>query len=236
MFLDKRVLAIIPARGGSKRIPKKNIIPLGGKPMIHWTIEAALNCPYIDKVLVSTDSLEIQEISEKAGAEVPFLRVKATDDISPISEATLSALEQAEEFWGGFDVVVQLMANCPLRATSVITEAIEKFYSDDRQAQISFFKYGWMNPWWAHKIKDDCPQPLFYEALKNRSQDLEDLYCPTGSVWISSTKKLTEFKTFYSPGYCSYIIDWVSAMDIDDYDDLNMAEAMLIMQNQREPK
>ncbi len=229
VFGNKKVLAIIPARGGSKRIPKKNIIPLAGKPMIHWTIEAALECPYIDKVLVSTDSCEIKEVSERAGAEVPFIRVKAADDISPVSEATLSALEQAEALWGGFDIVVQLMANCPLRDSSVITEAIDSFYSDGRTSQISFFKYGWMNPWWAHKIKDDQPQPIFEEALKSRSQDLEELYCPTGSVWISSTKSLAQFKTFYSPGYRSYVIDWVSALDIDDHDDLLMAEAMFAL-------
>ena len=226
MFDNKKVLAIIPARGGSKRIPKKNIIPLAGKPMINWTIEAALACPYIDRVLVSTDSHEIKQVAEKAGAEVPFLRVDAADDITPISIATLSALEQAEEFWGRFDIVIQLMANCPLRDTLIITEAIEKFNSDDRVSQISFFKYGWMNPWWAHKIKDDSPFPMFDEALNKRSQDLEDLYCPTGSIWISSTERLAEFRTFYSPGYRSFVIDWVSALDIDDKDDLLMAEAL----------
>jgi CMP-N-acetylneuraminic acid synthetase len=233
MFDKKRILAIIPARGGSKRIPKKNIIPLGGKPMIHWSIEAAKKCPYIDRVLVSTDCPEIKKISEQAGAEVPFLRVEAADDFTPVSETTLSALQQSEQLWGEFDIVVQLMANCPFRDARVISEGIEQFLSDDRKSQVSYFKYGWMNPWWAHKISEGQPKPLFPEALKNRSQDLEELYCPTGSIWITESKFLKQFKTFYSPGFRSHVIDWISALDIDDEDDLLMAQAVLKLQHDK---
>ncbi len=227
MFLDKKVLAIIPARGGSKRIPKKNIIPLGGKPMIHWTIEAAKSCSYIDRVLVSTDCIEIKQISEEAGIKVPFLRETAADDVSPVSEATLVALQQAEERWGEFDIVIQLMANCPFRGGDVISEGIEQFFSDNRASQISYFKYGWMNPWWAHTIEHNQPTALFPEKLKKRSQDLEDLFCPTGAIWISEVSTLKQYKTFYSPEFCTYVIDWISALDIDDDDDLLMAQAVL---------
>lgn len=234
VFGDKKVLAIIPARGGSKRIPKKNIIPLGGRPMIHWTIEAALKCSYIDRVLVSTDSPEIKSIAESAGAAVPFLRVEATDDITPVSEATLSALKQSEALWGKFDIVVQLMANCPFRDTKVITEGIEQFFSDDRKSQVSYFKYGWMNPWWAHRLSEGQPEPLFPAAIKSRSQDLEELYCPTGSIWISTSSQLKTFKTFYSPAFSTHVIDWISALDIDDKEDLLMAQAVLNLQKFKE--
>jgi len=100
-LVDKKIIAVIPARGGSKRIPKKNIIGLGGKPMLAWTIEAALKSKYINEVLVSTDDEEIAEVGRKHGAKVPFLRDKNADDHSPISLATIRALNQWEE--SGFE-------------------------------------------------------------------------------------------------------------------------------------
>lgn len=96
-LVNKKIIAVIPARGGSKRIPKKNIVNLNGKPMIAWTIEAALKSKYIDEVLVSTDDEEIAEIGKDYGAKVPFLRNANADDHSPISLATVRALKQWEE-------------------------------------------------------------------------------------------------------------------------------------------
>lgn len=226
VFGKKRILAIIPARGGSKRIPKKNIIPLAGKPMIQWTIEAAKSCDYIDRIVVSTDSEEIRQVALNSGLDIPFLREFAADDVAPVSEATLACLEQSEAEWGSYDIIIQLMANCPLRTSEVITQGIEKYFLNNEQPQISYFKYGWMNPWWAHTVdKYDHPHPIFPDAIKSRSQDLEELYCPTGSIWIINAKDLKKYKTFYSPGYKSFVIDWLSALDIDDEDDLKMAQA-----------
>src|SRR5690606_22090036 len=92
-------IAIIPARGGSKRLPKKNILDFKGKPMIAWTIEAAISSELFDKVIVSTDTEEIKEISIQYGAEVPFLRQNTGDDFSPVSLATIEALNQAEKYF-----------------------------------------------------------------------------------------------------------------------------------------
>ncbi|NDA72499.1 MAG: hypothetical protein EBX69_03485, partial [Betaproteobacteria bacterium] len=98
--MKKNRIAIIPARGGSKRLPRKNIMAFNGKPMITWTIEAALKSEMFSKVLVSTDDDEIRQVSIEAGAEVPFLRQVAFDDHATSSEATLAALYQAEQHWG----------------------------------------------------------------------------------------------------------------------------------------
>lgn len=226
MYKEKKILAIIPARGGSKRIPKKNIVPLAGKPMIAWTIEAAKASQYIDTVLVSTDCNDVKKVALDYKAEVPFMRLNAADDYSPVSEATLSALLQSEEYYGAYDIVVQLMANCPLRGVKEIDNAIESFFENKQESQVSFFKYGWMNPWWAHTINDGTPSALFKDVGQKRSQDLEKLYCPTGSIWISQSKVLKNYKTFYSPNYRAQEINWIAAMDIDDYEDLKMAEAL----------
>ena len=224
-------IAIIPARGGSKRIPRKNVVDFCGKPLIAWTIEAALSCDRFDRVIVSTDNEEIASIAKSYGVEVPFLRVEAADDISPVSEAVVSSLYQAEQFWGEeFDVVVQLMANCPLRGGDDIVAALDEFLRNDSDFLISAFKFGWMNPWWAAKLDHfNRPIQVHPEALGCRSQDLEKLYCPTGAIWIASGAALKKTKVFYGEGHVFFPVSWVSAVDIDDYDDLKMAKALFLM-------
>ena len=227
MVNSENHIAIILARGGSKRIPQKNIIELNGKPMIAWTIEAAIESRQFERVLVSTDSPDISNVAKKFGAEVPFLRNAAADDITPSSEATLYALDQAEKYWEkSFSTVTQLMANCPLRDHNDIINSFSAFIDADRSSQISCFKFGWMNPWWALKKQEDGQfEQLFPNALSKRSQDLPDLYCPTGAVWISKTDILRKQKTFYSNEHKFEELNWVSALDIDDYNDLEMAKA-----------
>ena len=229
-LVDKKVIAVIPARGGSKRIPKKNIIEICGKPMLAWTIEAALQSKYIDEVLLSTDDKEIAEVGLKFGAKVPFLRDANADDHSPISLATIRALSQWEDGGHGRpEIVVQLMANCPIRDSEDIDAAIENFVSEGIQFQISCFKYGWMNPWWAHKLDlKGKATPVFEnkERIK-RSQDQPDLFCPTGAIWIAKKDSLIKANSFYGPGYSFYPMNWIKAIDIDEYEDLEMAKYFL---------
>ena len=94
-----RNIALIPARGGSKRIPKKNIIEFSGKPMIAWTIEAALKSEKFEKVVVSTDDPEIASVAQKYGAAVPFLREEDADDFTPISTVTLNYSVRLQDIW-----------------------------------------------------------------------------------------------------------------------------------------
>ena len=134
-------IAIILARGGSKRLPRKNIKDLCGKPMINWTIEAAINSNCFSRILVSTDDEEIQSIAIEAGAEVPFLRRSGADDHSPSSEATLIALKQAEEYWSeSYSIVTQLMANCPLRNSVDIRNSVNNFINKNAKSQLSSFE------------------------------------------------------------------------------------------------
>lgn len=224
-------IAIILARGGSKRLPRKNILDFHGKPMLAWTIEAALQSAQYDHVLVSTDDPEIAEIARAFGAEVPFLRNSAADDFTPSSEATLAALMQAEQYWGGdFDVVSQLMANCPLRDAEDITAAVQNFATRGAESQICSFRFGWMNPWWAVKLDDQGrPDYLFPEARGARSQDLPPLYCPSGAIWVARSPALKSAKTFYVPNHIFHSLSWMSAMDIDDAEDLEMAKACYLI-------
>lgn len=230
-MVSGKAIAIIPARGGSKRIPRKNVLDFFGRPMIAWTIQAAVDSGRFHRVLVSTDDAEIAEISRAHGAEVPFLRSAAADDHSHVSAATLVALDQAMAHWGeDYDVVAQLMPNCPLRGARHIAQALDAFQSAQADFQISCFKYGWMNPWWAATLDaQGHPTPLFGEALKARSQDLGTLHCPTGAIWVAKAQSLRSAGSFYGPGHVFKPLHWSAAVDVDDDDDLQMARAVRLM-------
>ncbi|MGY8818123.1 MAG: acylneuraminate cytidylyltransferase family protein [Pseudomonadales bacterium] len=232
-MVDK-CIAIIPARGGSKRIPRKNIVDFFGKPMIAWTIEAARKSGHFERILVSTDDEEIAQVARDYGASVPFLRTQSADDHSPVTKATVASLKQAEFFWETtFDTVVQLMPNCPMRTSDDITNALSRFNINQAAFQISCFKFGWMNPWWALRLNERGQgEKLFSEALSARSQDLPKLYCPTGAIWLARRAALNQAGDFYGAGHVFDPMHWSSAIDIDDYEDMEMAKAVWIMRHQ----
>lgn len=225
-------LAVIPARGGSRRIPRKNIADFCGRPMLEWTVIAARESSLFDRVIVSTDDEEIARVALASGAEVPFLRDRFQDDHSPVSKVTVDLLHQlrardSQEF----DTVVQLMPNCPLRGSAHIRASYDNFRQLDLRFQLSCCRYGWLNPWWAHRQENDGGYaPLHAEALKQRSQDLPPLYCPTGAVWIARADALLEEKTFYGKGHSFFPLDWRASIDIDEFDDLEFARAVRYLQ------
>jgi len=223
----RKVVAIIPARGGSKRIPGKNIIDFNGKPLIAWTIEAAKESGLFDKIIVSTDSQEIADVSKQWGAEVPFLRDDKADDISPVSEATLRTIIQLEEKGEHYDDVMQLFAVCPLRNSNDITESYKFFTEQNAPFVLSCYKYAWMNPWWAMKLNDKFESKwIFEEAKTTRSQDLPELVSPTGAIWIAKIEELKKEGTFYGKGHIWWEMDWKRAVDVDNYEDLDLANAL----------
>lgn len=223
-----KTIAVVPARGGSKRIPHKNIVDFMGKPLIAWTLQAARDSGIFDRILVSTDDDTIAATVQRLGFEVPFLRREAADDHTPVSGATVAALRQAREHWKEeYDVVVQLMPNCPLRGADDIRHSHQAFLAAKADFQISCFKFGWMNPWWAVRLNGQgVPEPVFPDAMGKRGQDLPDLYCPTGAIWIARAPSLEAAGTFYGQGHRFHPIEWKAAVDIDNYEDLEFAKAV----------
>ena len=138
MYKDKTFLVIIPARGGSKGIPNKNIIEVEGKPLIKYTIDAALDSKYIDRVVVSTDSKEIARVSVDSGADVPFLRPdELSIDTAKTIDALIHAVNTLQEYGNTYDYLVLLQPTQPLRQSFHIDEAIEKIVEKNKDSLVS---------------------------------------------------------------------------------------------------
>lgn len=223
-----RKIAIIPARKNSKRIKNKNITNFNGKPMIFWTIKAAIDSNLFDRILVSTDSFRIAKIAKKYGAEVPFMRSKKlSDGKTHVEKATLDCLIKAEKFYDEtYDVVFQLMPNSPLRNYTDIKKAYRYFNQSRSLSQISCVLPNGVHPWWSLKIRNNKAIRLFPNAYKKRSQDLEKLYCPTGAIWISKTNEFKKKKTFLIKNLSAYEINWINGIDIDTHEDLKLSKIL----------
>ncbi|ABR56003.1 acylneuraminate cytidylyltransferase [Methanococcus aeolicus Nankai-3] len=227
--MKNKILALIPARGGSKGLPRKNIKPLLGKPLIAWTIEQAKNSKYVDKVVVSTDDEEIAEISRKYGAEVPFLRPKelARDD-SPTIDTIMHATNWFEERGEIFDIIVLLQPTSPLKTTEDIDNAIELFLNNKNALSLVSVKENEHPPFWSFKIENDYIKPLFgNEYINKRRQELPKCHIPNGAIFISYIKVLKEYRTFYTPKTISYIMPPERSVDIDNEFDFLLAEFIL---------
>ncbi len=228
-----RAIAVIPARGGSKRIPQKNIAQFNGKPMIEWTISAAFKSGCFSSVYVSTDCPKIADVAKNCGAKVPFLRTEYADDFCTVAEATrwflrnLLDQEPSEDESFESDVIVQLMANCPIRRSETIIEFLEYFHSDTRCSNlVSVMEPKFGNPFWAIEQRGERGKFIFDGFMGRRSQDLPKAYMPTGSIWISRFSDLLEQGSFYGDEFRIKEISWVEGIDIDTQDELLIAEKL----------
>ena len=232
--MKPEIIAIIPARGGSKRMPGKNTRDLYGKPIIGYTIEAALESGLFSRIIVSTDSEEVASIARRFHAEVPFIRdADLADDYTPVSLVTLDTLQRLDPDEEVFAHVAQLMANCPLRTAPDISDSYRQFVDTGAESQLSITRYGWLNPWWSMTRNAKYRlSPVFLEQMSKRSQDLPELFCPTGAIWWAKAAVLRREKTFQVAGRTGWEIPWQRAVDIDTEDDWIMAELLMRKQSQ----
>ncbi len=224
-----RLLAVIPARGGSKRIPKKNVRHFHGRPIIAYTIEAAIKSELFDRVIVSTDCDEIAKISIACGADVPFLRDPIlADDHTPVSAVTVDTINILDPDGKDFSSVAQLMPNCPLRTSEDIQASYQEFVRTSSESQISIARFGWQNPWWAMKLNDRLQlEPIFENSVTQRSQDLPEVFFPTGAIWWGDVATLRREKTFHIEGRTGWEMPWNRAVDIDTEDDWAFADVLM---------
>jgi len=234
MVTRKQRVAIVPARGGSRRIPRKNIVDFGGRPLLAWSVEAGLASGAFDDVFVSTDDAEIAAAAVAAGAQVPFLRDAAADDHATISDVTLHFLAQLETRLGlRYDTVAMLQATCPLRDAEDVRNAVAAIDASGAPLQMSCFDFAWSNAWWAfQRAADGTGKWLHPEMIEKRSQDQPPLFGLTGAICIGRVDSLRAAGTFYGPGQRFEPISWQAAVDIDTIEDLEFARAVLAMRRQ----
>lgn len=224
MINGKTVLAIIPARGGSKGIPNKNLIPLADKPLIGWTIDAAKGSKYIDRLILSSDSQAIIDYAISAGCEAPFVRPAelAQDDtpgIAPVLHAT-EALDKK------YDLVVLLQPTSPLRETEDIDSCIEKSVAHATSC-VSVTEPD-KSPYWMYTLNeaDGKMQPLLKTDAMRR-QDLPKVYALNGAVYVAETSFLLVHKSFLTSDTVASIMPKIRSVDIDDMMDLEWAEVVM---------
>jgi CMP-N,N'-diacetyllegionaminic acid synthase len=224
MYKNKTFLAIIPARGGSKRLPRKNVLDLCGKPLIAWSIEAGLESQYIDKIVVSSDDDDILEISEKFGSNT----IKRPDELANDTATTFDAIKHTIDNVEKFDYIVLLQPTSPLRGSKHIDEAIELLESKNADAVISVCEMD-HSPLWSNTLPEDNSMNSFLreEILNKRSQDLEKYYRLNGAIYISKSDKLLEEKSFFlKDNIFAYKMDRESSIDIDEEIDFRVAEVL----------
>jgi CMP-N-acetylneuraminic acid synthetase len=225
MFKNKTFLSIIPARGGSKRLPRKNVLDLCGKPLISWTIEAAINSKYLDEVVVTSDDSEILGIANN-------MKVRSIErplHLASDTASTFDAVKHTIDNIGSYEYIVLLQPTSPLRNTTHIDKAIELLARKGADAVISVSNISY-NPAWSNTLDESLSMKNFIneEFLKKRSQDLEKYYKLNGAIYICKTKKLLEEKSFFlRDNIFAFIMSATSSVDIDKKEDFEFANLYL---------
>jgi N-acylneuraminate cytidylyltransferase len=218
------MVAIITARGGSKRIPGKNIKPFMGKPMIAYAIEACLGSGVFDEVMVSTDSQDIADIALQYGAQVPFMRsAKTSDDFA----STFDVLEEVVQEYRNRGKLIESLAclyPCvPFLTSETLKQAYDTMQLLNADALVPVCKYS-VPVEWAMKIEEGKLVPNDKAALNIRSQDLIPKYFDAGMFYFIKTDVMLREKTLFPEGTAAHILDEMDVQDIDTMDDWNMAE------------
>ena len=222
MIRDNKVVAVIPARGGSKRLPGKNILQLNGMPLIVYTIQAALRCHFVDKVVVSTDSEDTARVSINAGAEVDI----RSEELSTDTATTIDVLKELLARLGSYDICVTLQPTSPLRMSEDITRSLELFEKMDADAVISVCKAEhppqWINTIGKNGEMDDF---LREEIQSKRSQDLGEYFRLNGAIYCNLVKRLLKSNSPVFKSNCyAYIMPTNRSVDIDTKEDFELAE------------
>jgi len=228
MKKNKKIIAIIPARGGSKRLPVKNIKKLLGKPLIAWTIEQAKKSKYIDRLIVSTDDKKIAEISKKYGAEIVKRPKKLATDKAKTIDAVSHLLEILEKEKYIPEIVVLLQPTSPLRTEKDIDETIKLFLRKKVESVVSVCEVE-HPPYWYFKINSRGFLEPFIKSqyLYKRHQDVPKVYRVNGAVYIANPKTLYKYKSFYCKKTLPYLMSSERSIDIDNEIDFKLAELIL---------
>jgi len=221
------VLALVTARGGSKGVPGKNVMPVGGKPLIAWTLDAARGSRYVDRLVLSSDDAGIIGVAREHGCDAPFIRsaALATDSASSI-DVVLDALERLP----GYDVIVLLQPTSPLRSTGDIDATLERLVSTGAPACVTV-RPAEEHPYWTFKVGPDGRLSRFAEpaaGLPLRRQDLPPAWCLNGAVYAARTPWFRIERSFLSPATVAQPMPAERSIDIDTPADVERLRALLV--------
>ncbi len=226
---NKKILAIIPARGGSKRLPGKNIKNLGGKPLIAWTIEAAIESNLFDEIMVNTDSKEIAKEAQKFGASTPFIRPeKLASDTASSLDMVKHTLEYYKEQGSRFTTVILLQPTSPLRTSNDIINAYQLFDKKNATSVLSVCEVDHPTSWCNTLNKSLSMKGFIKPSIsKNRSQDFDSEYRLNGAIYIWNVNTFLESNdTIIEPSFAS-IMPRERSIDIDEEIDFIIASALI---------
>jgi len=223
-----RLLAIVPARGGSKRLPRKNILLLGGRPLIRWTIDTALDSGVCTDVLVSTDDNEIAAVARSAGAMVPWLRpAELATDTASSADVIAHALAWYEQAHGTVDAVLLLQPTSPFRTSETIRGAVRTYSEQSGSTRHSVVSVSpaASHPAWTFNWRDGVLLPsLGWGALSNRSQDLDPAFTLNGAAYVIPASDARAAQPIVRSGTLPFFMtDARESMDIDTADDWALA-------------
>ena len=235
MFCEYSLLALIPARLGSKGLPGKNIINCAGKPLINWSISAAKNVDFFDDVLVSTDSVKIADLARHAGASVPFLRPDefATDDASILNVVKHAWENHLAPNGDYFDYVVLLQPTSPLRTSSHIISAIKLYFKElksESDTLASVYQVDKKNGWLMQR-ENDTGYINFCIDESERRQELKPCYLPNGAIYILKGSEIDG--GIYHKNTIPFVMDTADSLDIDTIEDLRKIENILFKRNDK---
>ena len=231
MYKGKTILGVIPARGGSKGLSRKNIKILFGKPLIAWTIEQALASKYLDRLIVSTEDEEIAEVSKKYGAEVPFIRPKelAEDNAKGI-DVVLHAIDwlKKNDRRKQYDLIILIQPTSPLRKSDDIDKAIELLFLKKAKAIVSVCEID-HHPLWANTLPEDgCMKDFIRrEVMKKNRQELVKFYRLNGAIYLAYRDYIKEQESFLGEKTFAYIMPREGSIDIDDEIDFELAQILM---------
>lgn len=220
--MTKEVLAIIPARGGSKGLPRKNVLDLAGKPLMAWTIEASLNSKYITETIVSSEDDEILRIAKQYSAKTIKRPSNLAKDSSSSEEVVKHVLESLDK---EFDYIVLLQPTSPLRTSKDIDDAFELLIKNKASSLISVYEID--NKYLKAFIED---KDGYIEGINNNSypfirrQDLPDIYMSNGAIYIIEKKFFIEKNSFYTEKTVPFFMEKSRSVDVDSLVDLNNIE------------
>jgi CMP-N-acetylneuraminic acid synthetase len=227
MLDNKTFLAIIPARGGSKRLPRKNLLPLGGKPLVVWSIECAKNSEYIDEIILSSDNEEVLKIGKNNGINSLERPIYLATDTAKTEDVVLYHLEKLKN---KPSYIILLQPTSPLRTSLHIDEAIKLLNDKKADAVISVCEIDHPIEW-TNILPENMSLEKFIlpENMRKRSQDFSKRYRINGAIYIVNTDKFLEEKTFFiKKNIYAYVMDKIHSVDIDEKIDFFIAESILL--------